>query len=50
MESISSPESARKACVVEGADVGAHKYAPGTSEERRLLAHELAYVVQQDIT
>ena len=27
---------------------GPHKYAPGTAAGRRLLAHELAHVVQQD--
>ncbi len=27
---------------------GAHQYAPGTGEGRRLLAHELTHVVQQD--
>lgn len=45
-----SAESINAAAYTVGSDVvfGAHRYAPQTSEGRKLIAHELTHVVQQD--
>ncbi|HRL76979.1 MAG TPA: DUF4157 domain-containing protein [Candidatus Accumulibacter phosphatis] len=48
-EAVESAADARAKAYTVGQDVvfGEGRYAPGTSEGRRLLAHELAHVVQQ---
>lgn len=44
---VNSSLAARAFTVGQDIVFGEHKYAPGTSEGQRLLAHELAHVVQQ---
>lgn len=49
-EAVRGARAAEARAYTIGRDIvfGAHEYAPGTAEGRRLLAHELTHVIQQD--